>query len=119
MFTCRSELAQLFDAEGPEQVVFTQNATHALNLAIRTLVHPGDRVVISAWEHNAVTRTLASIRDAEVLVAEAPLFDDVATLEAFRTLIAQRPAAVICTCVWARQSRWMYLVETGLDIWKS
>lgn len=99
MFTCRSELAQLFDAEGPEQVVFTQNATHALNLAIRTLVHPGDRVVISAWEHNAVTRTLASIRDAEVLVAEAPLFDDAATLEAFRTLIAQRPAAVICTCV--------------------
>lgn len=99
MFACRSELARLFDADGPEQVVLTQNATHALNLAIRTLVHPGDRVVISAWEHNAVTRTLASIDGVEVLVAKAPLFDDEATLEAFRPLIARHPAAVICTCV--------------------
>lgn len=99
MFACRNELAQLFDAPGPEQVVFTQNATHALNLAIRTLVHPGDRVVISAWEHNAVTRTLTSIPNVEVMVARAPLFDDGATLEAFHTLIVQKPAAVICTCV--------------------
>ena len=99
LYQCREELAQMFDADGPEQVVFTQNATHALNLAIRTLVHPGDRVLISSWEHNAVTRTLASIPDVEVLVAQAPLFDDEKTLDAFRTRLAQRPAAVVCTCV--------------------
>ena len=74
LFRCRTELAELFDVPGPERVVFTLNATHALNLAIRSLVHPGDRVVTSSWEHNAVTRTLASIPGVAVLTAQAPLF---------------------------------------------
>lgn len=99
MFDCRSELAELFDAQGPEQVVFTQNATHALNLAIRSLVHPGDAVLVSPWEHNAVTRTIASIPDVNMLVAQAPLFDDAQTLAAFAGGLEERPAAVVCTCV--------------------
>ena len=99
MFACRSELADLFDAPGPERVVFTLNATHALNLAIRSLVHPGDTVVISGWEHNAVTRTLASIPDVTVRVAEAPLFEDQETIAAFERELDHRPAAVVCTCV--------------------
>lgn len=99
MFACRTELAELFDAPGPERVVFTLNATHALNLAIRSLVHPGDTVVVSGWEHNAVTRTLASIPEVTVQVAEAPLFDDAATVAAFEGALEHRPAAVVCTCV--------------------
>lgn len=99
MFTCRNELAELFDAPGPERVVFTLNATHALNLAIRSLVHSGDTVVISAWEHNAVTRTLASIPEVTIRVAEAPLFDDPATVSAFKRELECHPTAVICTCV--------------------
>ena len=42
-FACRSELAELYHAGSPEQVVFTLNATHALNLAIKSLVPPGER----------------------------------------------------------------------------
>lgn len=99
MYSCRTELMELFEVSGPEQVVFTLNATHALNLAIRTLVHPGDTVLISGWEHNAVTRTLASIPEVTILVAEAPLFDDAATLSAFEQGLQQRPSAVVCTCV--------------------
>ena len=60
-FDCRSELAELFGMENPEQVVVTMNATHALNIAIKSLVPPGGRVVISGWEHNAVTRPLAAL----------------------------------------------------------
>ena len=81
-FDCRSELAELFSMENPEQVVFTMNATHALNIAIKSLVPPGGRVVISGWEHNAVTRPLAALR-ARISVAEAPLFSPEETLEAF------------------------------------
>lgn len=99
MYTCRTELTELFEASGPDQVVFTQNATHALNLAIRTLVHPGDTVLISGWEHNAVTRTLASIPEVKIRVAEAPLFDDAGTLHAFEQGLLEQPAAVVCTCV--------------------
>ena len=99
VFACRNELAQLFDVPGPERVVFTLNATHALNLAIRSLVHSGDHVLVSAWEHNAVTRTLASIPDVKVHVAQAPLFCDAETTAAFEQGLERRPAAVVCTCV--------------------
>ena len=53
-FRCRTELAELFGLDGPEGVAFTLNATHALNIAIKSLVPPGGRVVISGYEHNAV-----------------------------------------------------------------
>ena len=46
-FACREAIASLFHVAEPEQVVFTMNATHALNIAIRSLVRPGTRVLIS------------------------------------------------------------------------
>ena len=60
-FACREAAAELFGVPSPEQVVFTGNATHGLNIAIRTLVRPGSRVAVSGYEHNAVTRVLHSI----------------------------------------------------------
>lgn len=55
-FDCRTELAELYHLENPEQVAFTMNATHGLNIAIKSLVPPGGKAVISGYEHNAVTR---------------------------------------------------------------
>ena len=40
-FLCRQAAAELFQVESPEQVVFTSNATHGLNLAIHSLLKPG------------------------------------------------------------------------------
>ena len=57
-FRCRSEAAEFFDVASPEQVIFTSNATHGLNIAIASLVKPGSRVVVSGYEHNAVMRPL-------------------------------------------------------------
>lgn len=70
---CRERAGELFQCQ-PEQVVMTHNCTHGLNMAIRTLVKPGDRVVISGFEHNAVTRPLHALR-ARVAVAGRKLFD--------------------------------------------
>ena len=67
VYDCRCLAGALFDAQ-PEQVVFTMNATHALNLAIKTLVKPGGRAVISGFEHNAVLRPLHHL-GAEIIVA--------------------------------------------------
>ena len=78
---CREKAARLFDCQ-PEQVVFTGNCTQGLNMAIRTLVKPGDTVVISGFEHNAVTRTLRAL-DARVEVAGRRLFDWEDTLTDF------------------------------------
>ena len=97
-FQCRSELAELFGLRNPEQVVFTLNATHALNLAIKSLVPPGGKAVISGYEHNAVTRPLAAL-NTQVSVAEAPLFAPEAVTEAFRRLVVPGVDAVICSHV--------------------
>ena len=97
-FDCRSELAELYGLKNPEQVVFTLNATHALNIAVKTLVPPGGRVVISGYEHNAVTRPLAAL-EADVTIAEAPLFHPEAVSESFAGLVDSGVDAVICSHV--------------------
>lgn len=55
----RSMLAQFFNYSGSaNRVVFSLNGTDALNQAIAGLVRPGDHVVTTRLEHNAVLRTM-------------------------------------------------------------
>ena len=98
VFQCRSELAELFHMKDPGRVVFTMNATHALNIAIKSLVRRGGRVVISGYEHNAVTRPLFAV-GADVRVAAAPLFRPEEVAGAFDRLIRPGTDAVICNHV--------------------
>lgn len=98
LLDCRTELAELFHVPEPEQVVFTMNATHGLNLAIKSLVPYGGRAVISGYEHNAVTRPLAAL-GADIRVAAAPLFEPDMTVAAFDKAITPDVDAVICTHV--------------------
>lgn len=98
-FACREEAAQMFDLSDPAQVIFTFNATHGLNIAIHSLVKPGSTVLISGYEHNAVTRPLHGMQDVTVKVAQAPLFDQRAILRAFDREMTQEVSAVITTHV--------------------
>ena len=98
-FACREAAARLFHVKDPERVVFTFNATHGLNIAIKTLAKPGSRVVISGYEHNAVTRPLHALPKVEVRAARSPLFDQKAALEAFRRELDLGADLVICTHV--------------------
>ena len=98
-FSCREEAAALFHVPNPDQVVFTFNATHGLNIAIKTLARPGSRVVISGYEHNAVTRPLNAIPELELRVARSPLFDREAALAAFRQELEKETDVVVCTHV--------------------
>ena len=98
-FLCRTEAAELFGAKKPENVIFTCNATHALNIAIRTLVRPGSRVVISGYEHNAVTRTIHAIPGVSVTVADTPLFHPDEAAEGFEQAVSRGADAVICNHV--------------------
>lgn len=97
VFRCREKAAELFHVPDPSQVVFTMNATHALNIAIHTLAGPGTRVLISGYEHNAVTRPLAML-GAKIIVAQSPLFDREACLHAFEKHV-QDARLVVCTMV--------------------
>jgi len=96
LFRCRSAAAEYFGVAEASNVVFTMNATHALNIAIKTLVPPGGRAIISCCEHNAVTRPLRAL-GAEVRVASAPLFDSEELVRAFRRALRFGADVVICT----------------------
>ena len=98
-FACREAAARLFQVPTPDQVVFTSNATHGLNIAIRSLVRPGGRVAISGYEHNAVTRVLHSIPGVEMIVADAPLFAPEKILEGFHRALRRGVDAVVCNHV--------------------
>ncbi len=51
--------AELFDIPTPENIVFTQNATHALNLAILGTLKKGDHIAVTEMDHNSVLRPAA------------------------------------------------------------
>ena len=97
VFECREAAARLFKVAGAANVVFTMNATHALNIAIRSVVKPGSRVLVSGFEHNSVTRPLRMLTD-DITVAGSRLFDEENTLSEFDEKL-RRADAVVCTHV--------------------
>jgi cysteine desulfurase family protein len=69
VYDAREAIAELFHLADPLRVIFTLNATHALNLVLRGVVRPGDRVVTTSMEHNAVMRPLRALERADVRLA--------------------------------------------------
>ena len=97
VYACREAAGRMFACDS-EQVVLTANCTQGLNMAIRTLVKPGARVVISGFEHNAVTRPLYLL-GAETVTAGRKLFDWTDTLTEFEEALRKKPAAAVFTHV--------------------
>ena len=97
VYRCRERAGELFGCN-PEQVIFTSNCTHGLNIAIRTLIKPGSKVAISGFEHNAVTRPLHGL-GAETVVAGRKLFDWEDTLTSFEDALKKGVDAVVFTHV--------------------
>ena len=95
VYQTRETAGKLFDCD-PEQVVFTSNGTHGLNMAIRTLVKPGAKVVTTGFEHNAVTRSL-HLLGAQSMVAGRRLFDWENTLEEFEAVLKKGASAAVFT----------------------
>ena len=99
LLACREAAAALFQVDQPEQVVLTFNATHGLNLAIHSLVRPGAAVLLSGYEHNAVTRPLAAIPELRLRVVQAPMFCPDLFLEALEHQLNRGVDVMICTHV--------------------
>ena len=58
VYETRCLLSELFHGEGPKQVVFTKNVTESLNIVLKGFLNPGDHILTSSMEHNAVMRPL-------------------------------------------------------------
>ncbi len=60
----REAVARLLDIDDPSRVVFTKNATEALNIAIQGALRKGGHAVITSLEHNSVWRPLEAMARA-------------------------------------------------------
>ena len=94
VYNCRCAAAALFNAQEPENIVFTMNATHALNMAINSFSPRGKKVVISGFEHNSVLRPLRAV-GAKISIAGRKLYDSADTLDHFESAL---PGAELAVC---------------------
>ncbi|MDT8903343.1 aminotransferase class V-fold PLP-dependent enzyme [Anaeroselena agilis] len=72
MFAAREELSALFAATNSSTITFTANATDAVNTALFGLLAPGDRVVTTSMEHNAVARPLRALENRGLILDIVP-----------------------------------------------
>ena len=63
VYETREMLCDLFNFKDPLNTVFTSNITQSLNMIIRGFLKPGDHVIVSSMEHNAVLRPLVSLKN--------------------------------------------------------
>lgn len=70
----RRELSRFFHLPGgdPQRVVFTNNATSALNIALQGVLRPGDHLISTRLEHNSVLRPLNHLRKKGISIDLAP-----------------------------------------------
>lgn len=96
IYKAREAVVELVNYDKPEKVVFTENATYALNMAIKTVIPDGAHVLISNKEHNSVVRPLEKMKikngiSYSVFNAEGDLRKNISEL------ITKDTKALVCT----------------------
>jgi len=76
LYEAREVLSTLFQVRDPSRIVFTLNATEALNLVLKGLLKPGDHVLTSSMEHNSVMRPLRDLEKRGIALTVLPCLKD-------------------------------------------
>ncbi len=99
VYEARENIAKLLGFSHPDRVCFTANATEALNLAILGVVHKGDHVVATDWDHNSMLRPLHRLEDEAGVSVDYVRSDNQGRLvmEDFERLITDRTRLVCVT----------------------
>ncbi len=99
IYDVRCAVADFFGVTKPENVIFTQNTTDAINLAVDGISRTGDRFLISELEHNSVVRTVAGFCKSKGMAYDVfpALCDDDTLLRELEKRITPRTRAVITT----------------------
>ncbi len=87
-------IAQLFNISMPQNIVFTQNATYALNTAIFGTVYNGGHIVVTAMEHNSVLRPAHMLGNYTVVCADK---NGLVHAEDVENAIEDDTALIVCT----------------------
>ena len=96
VYKTREAVAKIINAPLPENVVFTYNATYALNMAIKTIISEKCHVIISDIEHNSVIRPL-KILEKKIGIDISEYNSDISPEEAIVPLIRPDTRAIIST----------------------
>ena len=70
VFSARESVASLFNIADSSRVVFTKNATEAINVVLKGLLKKGDHAITTSFEHNSVVRTLARLEREGVSITK-------------------------------------------------
>ena len=95
----RETIADFFNIKDPMRLIFTKNATEALNIAIKGVLKSGDHVITTSMEHNSVIRPLKTLeRDCgiELTIVGGNEFGEIDP-EDFRKSIKSNTRMIICT----------------------
>ena len=66
IYDARDRLCHFFGGENPSRLVFTNNSTESLNIALKGILNPGDHVITTVLEHNSVLRPLYQLQESGV-----------------------------------------------------
>jgi len=99
VYAARVAAAEMFGADNPDRVVFTLNCTHAVNFVLKGLLSPGDHVITSCLEHNAVVRPLHKLAQSGVSVSRfsVDLHDPELCTRQIERLIRPATRMIFCT----------------------
>lgn len=97
VYKVREKLSNFFGASGPENVVFTLNCTHSVNLVLKGVLQKNDHLIISNLEHNAVARPAAKLKNIGLITLDTfnGLSDDIET--ELSSLVTPKTKMIFCT----------------------
>ena len=92
----REMLCELFDGPDCKNVVFTKNVTESLNVVLKGFLKPGDHVLVSSIEHNAVMRPIRQLEKCGVSFDRIPCtIQGELCLEALKGLVKENTKAIV------------------------
>ncbi|MBO8158191.1 MAG: aminotransferase class V-fold PLP-dependent enzyme [Thermosyntropha sp.] len=96
LLEAREKIAQLFNITESSQIAFTLNITDALNTALRGILKPGDHIITTSMEHNAVARPVFALAEEGIEWTTVSCFSD-GSLDPKKIVEAIKPnTKVIC-----------------------
>lgn len=112
VYETREKVADFFGAKATDNVIFTMNCTHSINIVIKGILHRGDHIIISNLEHNAVLRPLKKW-GVSYDVVKVDFVDDGKTAEEFKSKIKTNTKMVLCTAASNVFGKMLPLKEIG------
>ncbi len=112
VYETREKIADFFGGQAADNVIFTMNCTHSINIVIKGILHRGDHIIISNMEHNAVLRPLKKW-GVSYDVVKVDFADDGKTAEEFKSKIKTNTKMVLCTAASNVFGKMLPLKEIG------